>query len=92
MSAEVNLINLLEHSIASHLKQVDKDAQRGRELVQVIADYLDTSRSLFIWERNTNEFVVSKPGVTNTKVFTSASYTACVEWALKQPVIGGSNE
>lgn len=93
MSANVNLINFLQQGIAEHLIQVDKDAQLGRELHHVLQDYIQQTWDLVIYQKaDYSPYIVTSARKISAPVFESFSYTACVEWVLKQPIKEGKDE
>ncbi len=92
MNSESDLINLIKQNIGDHLTQFEEDAQIGRELRVVIRNHLEITRNLVIWRKADHLPYRVEPFKGQGVLFESASYIACVEWALKQPMKAATDE
>ncbi len=71
-------------TVGEMLSDIVKTAGLARELVQVIKNHLVETRNIYLIDIN-SEYQV-RTGDARDVLFSSVSYAACVEWALKQPV------
>lgn len=92
MNSESDLINLIKQNIGDHLTQFEEDAQIGRELRVLIKNHLEVTRNLMIWRKADYLPFRVEPVIGHEVLFESASYIACVEWALNQPMKAASDE
>lgn len=67
------------------IRAVVADAQRFTEVQMVLVSYLIKSRNIALLSGN-DYFYVQRDGL---ELFESPSYTSCLEFALKQPLIEG---
>lgn len=70
------------------IKEVIVNAALFEELKRAIEEHLYKSRRMSIEKHNDMYLVLSRwiNNATDTIVFKSASYTACVEFALREPI------
>lgn len=76
----------MENAIRAELRTALSDAVRMTEVHKVLRDYINRTRGLLILV-GLGAGVVVESAEMGERLFESASYTACLEWALKQPVI-----
>ncbi len=71
--------------VGAALVEYLRDAATARELYKVLSDFLAVNKGLEIYQNRLGFYAVGRTNGLDNGIFQSASYTACVEWCLKQP-------